>query len=578
MDVYGAFQLCAIGILTAPATVRLSTTYFNNPGRDLIFLWTVLLLAGLLSLVVEFMRLKSVVCPMNDQGGLEWAATTMFPYGSSCGMTCTPKEGPSSRLRQGSADNIYVVPTPFKMTFNTATLLAAGCCVPAILQLVSMWIKIMDANWDKFSRGEKEKPDETIKGTNGATLSQMTSITEKIRSWLDLIEIPVFAAAVLFILVKGEMNFWSRPVYYQTEQIASIGTSSTLRPNRYIAIDIDFILHLPGQWAPIVGTGLAVFGSLYLLISADIEAEGKDDNNDNEDDDSHGPQRPQMIVTTTTCSKCDGCAISSDTESNPSSRRSSRTNTNTENHSTSLDLQTPTRTLTAQSQKDVGGRRKVARFFNTLSTAITTKAAKQTEKSGFKREERTTYPTTPGEVFRNPKLAEDISIYNHSPTPMEGRSRAGSFMSSTGGSDAGNGNGNGTGNGNGNGNGEGSSRMARSRSPAPTCHSSLPVQMRPPPRSVTRTSHSNPEPEGGLFGSSLHVLGTPPSPGSAISAWRMSLSPVSAVTPESGRSRNVSVAGLGLRDTSATMSGANGSGNGNGNGVPTIHVSSHEGS
>jgi hypothetical protein len=58
----------------------------------------------------------------------------------------------------------------------------------------------------------------------------------------------------------------------------------------------------------------------------------------------------------------------------------------------------------------------------------------------------------------------------------------------------------------------------------------------------------------------------------------MSLSPVSAVTPESGRSRNVSVAGLGLRDTSATMSGANGSGNGNGNGVPTIHVSSHEGS
>ena len=46
MDVYGAFQLCSIGILAAPVTVRLSSTYFNNPGRNTIFLWTCLLLAG----------------------------------------------------------------------------------------------------------------------------------------------------------------------------------------------------------------------------------------------------------------------------------------------------------------------------------------------------------------------------------------------------------------------------------------------------------------------------------------------------------------------------------------------------
>src|SRR4051812_47205323 len=118
MDVYGAFQLCAIGILTAPATVRLSQTYFNNPGRDLIFLWTVLLLAGLLSLIVEFMRLEPTVCPNNDQGGIEWATTNKFPYGASCGMRCTPDDGPISHLRKGSADNIYVVPTPFQLTFN----------------------------------------------------------------------------------------------------------------------------------------------------------------------------------------------------------------------------------------------------------------------------------------------------------------------------------------------------------------------------------------------------------------------------------------------------------------------------
>jgi len=46
LDVYGAFQLCTIGILTAPATVRLSKTYFNNPGRNVLFVWTMLVLAG----------------------------------------------------------------------------------------------------------------------------------------------------------------------------------------------------------------------------------------------------------------------------------------------------------------------------------------------------------------------------------------------------------------------------------------------------------------------------------------------------------------------------------------------------
>jgi hypothetical protein len=46
MDIYGSFQLCAIGILAAPVTVTLSRTYFNSPGRNTIFLWTGLILAG----------------------------------------------------------------------------------------------------------------------------------------------------------------------------------------------------------------------------------------------------------------------------------------------------------------------------------------------------------------------------------------------------------------------------------------------------------------------------------------------------------------------------------------------------
>lgn len=46
LDIYGAFQFCAIGILAAPVTVRLSKTYFYDPGRNTIFLWAALILAG----------------------------------------------------------------------------------------------------------------------------------------------------------------------------------------------------------------------------------------------------------------------------------------------------------------------------------------------------------------------------------------------------------------------------------------------------------------------------------------------------------------------------------------------------
>jgi hypothetical protein len=240
MDVYGAFQLCSIGILTAPATVKLSKTYFNNPGRNIIFLWTGLLLAGLLSLTVEFIRIQSTSCPIDDPATIQWAKNHTFPYNSSpkCGMVCGEDSGPFSPLRQGAADNIYVIPVPHALTFNTATLISAACCVPAILSLVSTWIKILEYNWETFSSryyvtstnpttgSSTEKPDERpIRGTNGATPKHMKGIAARIRSWLTLIEIPVFVAAVLAILVKGEMNFFSKPVNYQTEPITSIGES-----------------------------------------------------------------------------------------------------------------------------------------------------------------------------------------------------------------------------------------------------------------------------------------------------------------------------------------------------------------
>lgn len=128
-------------------------------------------------------------------------------------------------MRHGSASNIYVIPAPDQLTFGTATLLAAACCIPAILSLVSMWNKILEINWKtRFGdRDEDMRIDEPIEGTNGATIGKMRGINSVIRLFLSVVEIPVFGAAVLAILVIGERNFFSQPVIYQTEPIESIG-------------------------------------------------------------------------------------------------------------------------------------------------------------------------------------------------------------------------------------------------------------------------------------------------------------------------------------------------------------------
>ncbi|KAF4766633.1 hypothetical protein N7455_005702 [Penicillium solitum] len=478
MDVYGAFQLCAIGILTAPATVRLSRTYFNNPGRDIIFLWTVLLLAGLISLIVEFMRLKSSICPVDDPASIHWASTGgkrggRFQYGSNCGIACTPDNGPVSPLRLKAANNIYVIPVPHQLSFNATTLIAAACCIPAILSLVSMWIKILDDNWEKFSNGKpKQKPDEPILGTNGATITHMNGITNKISKWLALIEIPVFAAAVLAILVKGEMNFWSTQVQYQTEPIQSIG-----------------------QWAPIVGTVLAALGSLYLLLSADIEAAGKEDGQ-------------QAEITVGKCPNCD-CAVS---DTGSSSRRESRTSAERQDPDIEMTaIRRPTTNQTTGTQPDLG-RRKVARFLMAASAIMTTKAHNQIEKTGFKPEAKTTYPETPGERYKNSDLQKQRDEYKRSSTP-DNRSRAASFISSRGSVD----------------NGEGSSRRPRS----PT-RRSVPTPAISRPKS--RQAHSNSLPSGGIFETS--TLQCPPV--AAFAGWQRQLSPLDITPISQSRAPSIS--------------------------------------
>ena len=244
MDVYGSFQLCSIGILTASVTVRLSETYSRTPGRNTFFLWTVLILAGerwlhllhhnltltrsrptgLLSLTIEFLRLKSHPCLHTDSGIPISTNPGKFPYNENptCGLVCTVTQGPFSPMRGGSANNIYVIPAPNKLDFGTATLLAAACCVPAVLSLISMWNKVLETNWKSRFGREEEEADERITGTN-ATVGTMKTVNDVVKFLLSVVEIPVFSGAVLAILCIGELNFWSQQVRYQSEPMRSIG-------------------------------------------------------------------------------------------------------------------------------------------------------------------------------------------------------------------------------------------------------------------------------------------------------------------------------------------------------------------
>lgn len=89
-----------------------------------------------------------------------------------------------------------------------------------------MWNKILEINWKaRFGKKDdaKNADEQPIEGTNGATPKKMKGVNGMVRLLLSAVEIPLFGAAVLAILIIGERNFWSHQMRYQTEPIASVG-------------------------------------------------------------------------------------------------------------------------------------------------------------------------------------------------------------------------------------------------------------------------------------------------------------------------------------------------------------------
>ncbi|KAI0553252.1 hypothetical protein F4679DRAFT_580920 [Xylaria curta] len=245
MDIYGAFQICSIGILAAPITVYNSKTYFNDPGRNIIFIWTGLLLAGMLSLAVEFFRVETHGCSFDEMGAPIDPSnlTAFFHMNADCGLHCFfDSGGPYSPIRRDPTNEPAVIPAPTRLTFNAVILLAAASSIPPVLTIIFTWEKILEINWKRrFARGEVVNND-PIEGTNGATPKMINFINDAIRRFLTSIQIPIFGAIIVVLLIIGELNFWSPQVRYQTEPITSVG-----------------------QWANVVATVLVVLGSLFFV-------------------------------------------------------------------------------------------------------------------------------------------------------------------------------------------------------------------------------------------------------------------------------------------------------------------------
>ncbi|KAI1343104.1 hypothetical protein F5Y15DRAFT_277383 [Xylariaceae sp. FL0016] len=396
MDIYGAFQVCAIGILTAPVTVQVSKTYFNDPARNIIFLWTTLLLVGLLSLTVEFYRSQPVPCPI-DTLGLGNPTPPLpqgFPYGKAlCNLNyCVQGGSLSSPLRQGATDEVFVIPAPSRLTFGAGMSLAAGCCIPAILSLIFTWNKILEINWKERYGNAKSSRDlnEPIAGTNGATEGKMLTVNQRIRDFISTVSFPIFGGVVLVILIFGELNFFSHQLSYQTESITGIG-----------------------QWGPIVGTVLAAVGSLYVLLAqnlAEVEQES-----------SHSPELGHRC----TCSH-DHCVPSSRAESIQSdaiespSRAYLRSNTLTTRDGNSIEMTSTHRsvegpglfrTFTSHTT-DTGNRRKVATALNRIGDYFGTAAEDRFDMSAFQAGKAQDFPELPGESNRNPQLPQIRKSYN----------------------------------------------------------------------------------------------------------------------------------------------------------------------
>jgi hypothetical protein len=151
---------------------------------------------------------------------------------------------------------------------------------------------------------------------------------------------------------------------------------------------------LIGQWAPIVGTGLALLGSLYLLFAV----------------------KPKAAKPTHQCN----CSMkevdrglltaSSDSEAAPDATDMYGSFPN--NGGGTLSEMVPITSQSGSGQTDAGNRRKVARTLRAVGKYLGTPAHGLFDDSEFKHGKALDFPEIPGEEHRNPDLPQIREQYN----------------------------------------------------------------------------------------------------------------------------------------------------------------------
>lgn len=201
--------------------------------------------------------------------------------------------------------------------------------------------------------------------------------------------------------------------------------------------------------------------------------------------------------------KCTGCGKRNTIELSGSSPQES---TAVEKQADEIEMVIPRR-FTLPPEKDMGGRKMVAQFFVWASARLAAKAHEEMEKTGFKRDHRSSYPEVPGEEHKNSNLQEQREKYG-------GSSRAPSFVSSKDSFD----------------NGEGPSRDVRSLNRRTE---SCPIPSPLPTRHRQDHDHFGSLPNNGLLHSAS--LERPQSPGAPPRGWPGGLSPFSDQGPRRTR-------------------------------------------
>ena len=196
-----------------------------------------------------------------------------------------------------------------------------------------------------------------------------------------------------------------------------------------------------GQWAPIAGAGLAVLGSLYLLLAADLEAEREGTSSTASIHHHHHcncsmqeVDRGRTLFTGSTHSIASHAATemrrSNSNDGRPTSLEIAPTITRHATNATKASHQ-----LTRSGTHDVANRRKVARALNAIGNQLGTAA--HLDDSEFKHGKALDFPEIPGEEHRNRALPQIRTQYNlardddGNVTPLRRpHSRAGSFTGS----------------------------------------------------------------------------------------------------------------------------------------------------